>query len=381
MKIMLVRDRNVLNNNWLAYFANLLHERGHEVVIACDTYGKLGVSAPGHELEPGVSLANVNGKTSSPLQNFWRRIRCKVLPSWHLFDRLIKAEKPDVIICYFPVDLYNVTRFQHHKIPIVQMVHGYPPMILDKVLHKNPLSRSFCRRSFLQVNTWQVLMNSYKKEIDPFFAPQNVVRIANPVKQYAENEMADLSAEKKRIVYVARIEKKTKRPHLLVEAFAKIAADFPDWKVEIWGMRKYPDYEKEINDFIAAHRLENQVALMGYTQDVEGLYRSADIHAFPSASEGFSLAIADAMSIGLPHVGFKDAHSVNEIIVDGHNGFLADDVDDFAAKLKTLMKDKELRIKFGRNAHEDMKAYTPEILMNQWEELFQKLCPSAAKPL
>ena len=51
---MLVRDRNVLNNNWLAYFANLLHERGHEVVIACDTYGKLGVSAPGHELEPGV---------------------------------------------------------------------------------------------------------------------------------------------------------------------------------------------------------------------------------------------------------------------------------------------------------------------------------------
>ena len=262
------------------------------------------------------------------------------------------------------------------SIPIVQMVHGYPPMILDKVLHKNPLSRAFCRQSFARINTWQVLMNSYKKEIDPFFAPQNVVRIANPVKQYAENEMADLSAEKKRIIYVARIEKKTKRPHLLVEAFAKIAAEFPDWKVEIWGMRKYPEYEKEINDFIRAHNLTGQVALMGYTEDVEGLYRRADIHAFPSASEGFSLAIADAMSIGLPHVGFKDAHSVNEIIVNGHNGFLADNVDDFAAKLKILMKDKELRIKFGHNAHKDMKAYAPEILMNQWEELFQKLCPA-----
>lgn len=163
---------------------------------------------------------------------------------------------------------------------------------------------------------------------------------------------------------------------MLVEAFAKIAAEFPDWKVEIWGMRKYPEYEKEINDFIRAHNLTGQVTLMGYTEDVEGLYRRADIHAFPSASEGFSLAIADAMSIGLPHVGFKDAHSVNEIIVDGHNGFLADNVDDFAAKLKILMKDKELRIKFGHNAHEDMKAYAPEILMNQWEELFQKLCPA-----
>ena len=92
--------------------------------------------------------------------------------------------------------------------------------------------------------------------------------------------MADLSAEKKRIIYVARIEKKTKRPHLLVEAFAKIAAEFPDWKVEIWGMRKYPEYEKEINDFIRAHNLTGQVTLMGYTEDVEGLYRRADIHAF-----------------------------------------------------------------------------------------------------
>ena len=44
--------------------------------------------------------------------------------------------------------------------------------------------------------------------------------------------------------------------------------------------------------------------------------------------------------------------------------------------MKILIKDKELRIKFGHNAHEDMKAYAPEILMNQWEELFQKLCPA-----
>ena len=43
MKILLVRDRNVLNTNWLVFYANLLAERGHDVVIACDTYGKLGV--------------------------------------------------------------------------------------------------------------------------------------------------------------------------------------------------------------------------------------------------------------------------------------------------------------------------------------------------
>ncbi len=373
MKLMLVRDRNVLNTNWLVYLANLLSQQGHNVTIACDTYAKVGTPAPGNSLDPRVKIANLNAKTASPLNNLYRKVRGKLLPSWFRFDKLIKAEKPDVIICYFPVDLYNVTRFQRHNIPIIQMVHGYPPVIFDKVLKKNPLARAWCRRSFLQVNTFQVLMNSYKDKIDSFFAPKNIVRIANPVQQYAEAETVDLNNEKKRIIYVARIEKNIKRPHLLVEAFAKIAKDFPDWKVEIWGLRKYPKYDKEINSFIAEHHLENQVALMGYNTDVEGLYRSADIHAFPSSCEGFSLAIADAMALGLPHVGFKDAHSVNEIIVDGHNGFLAGDVDEFAAKLKRLMEDKVLRLEFGKNAREDMKAYAPEVLMRQWEELFKKI--------
>ena len=49
MKILLVRDRNVLNTNWLVFYANLLAERGHDVVIACDTYGKLGVLAEGNK--------------------------------------------------------------------------------------------------------------------------------------------------------------------------------------------------------------------------------------------------------------------------------------------------------------------------------------------
>ena len=216
-------------------------------------------------------------------------------------------------------------------------------------------------------------MNSYKDKVDPFFEAKNIVRIANPVKQYKEDELVDLSKEKKKIIYVARVERKIKQPHLLIEAFAQIAKDFPDWKVEIWGTAKYEDYNQEIANFIKEHQLENQVSLAGYTMDIEGLYRSADIHAFPSNCEGFSLAIADAMSIGLPHIGFDYAHSVNEIIIDGHNGFLAKDVDDFADKLKKLMSDKELRIKFGKNAHEDMKAYAPEIILDQWDELFKQI--------
>ena len=114
--------------------------------------------------------------------------------------------------------------------------------------------RQICKRSFLQVNTFQVLMNSYKNDIDPFFEPKNIVRIANPVRQYDEKDTVDLTDEKKKIIYVARVEKKIKQPHILVEAFAKIAKDFPDWKVEIWGIKKYPEYDAEINSLIQKNK-------------------------------------------------------------------------------------------------------------------------------
>lgn len=370
---MLVKDRNVLSNNWLLLFAKLLHQSGHDVHIVCDTYDKVGQIPSGNELPESIRFTNLNPRTLSVIVNLWHKIRGSLLPACFRFKRLIKREKPDVIISYFPKDLSNVTTFQQHNIPIIQMVHGYPPVIFDKILHKNKLSRKIWQKKLSQIHTYQVLLNSYIKDINPILAPKNIVSIANPVKQYANDKIVDLNVEKKRIIYVARVEKTIKRPHLLVEAFAQIAHEFSDWKVEIYGARKYPQYDKEINDFITVHHLENQVFLMGYTEDIENVYRNADIQAFPSSCEGFSLAIADGMSLGIPHIGFKDAYSVNEIIMDGKNGFLAEDVNDFAAKLKILMQDKALRIKFGRQAHEDMKAYTPEIIMQKWENLLQSV--------
>ena len=374
MKIMLARDRNVLNTNWLVYYANLLAERGHEVVIACDTYSKLGNLAPSFSLHQNVRVANLSGKVeNNKIVDFYHRVRAKAIPAYFRFNELIKKEKPEMIVCYFPVDLFNITRFQNHNIPIVLMVHNWPPLILDKYLKKSNLIKWFYKMSFQKIGAFHVLLPSFAFDIDKWYEPKHIEVIANPVEQIKDKDIADLSVEKKKIIYITRIEKSVKQPHVLVEAFNKIAKEFPDWKVEIYGLRKYPDYDKEIMDFIKNNGLENQVFLMGYSKDLPSVYRGADIHAFPSNCEGFSLAIADAMAYGLPHIGFKHAHSINEVIIDGHNGFLADDIDDFANKLKTLMIDKELRIKMGQNARNDMKNYAPNVIIDKWEKLLNEV--------
>ena len=116
--------------------------------------------------------------------------------------------------------------------------------------------------SFQKIGAFHVLLPSFAFDIDKWYEPKHIEVIANPVEQIKDKDIADLSVEKKKIIYITRIEKSVKQPHVLVEAFNKIAKEFPDWKVEIYGLRKYPDYDKEIMDFIKNNGLENQVFLM-----------------------------------------------------------------------------------------------------------------------
>lgn len=86
------------------------------------------------------------------------------------------------------------------------------------------------------------------------------------------------------------------------------------------------------------------------------------------------LALIEAMSSGLPAIGYKSCPSVNELIIDGYNGFLCDDgIDDFAEKMKILMQNEELRKQMGQNAKESMKQFAPEKIWNQWEDLMKKV--------
>ena len=366
MKVMIVKDRNVLNTKFLAQFVNSLHRIGFDVTVVCDSYKKQG---SGVTLDEGVRFINLNGKTKNPFFNLYRFLRGKLFRPVKRFSRVIAEEKPDVIICYFMVDLVNVLYRQTHDVPVIMMMHGYPPIMLGNLMRKKPYMRQIYRQVMDKAAAFHVLMKSYEPTIAQFCTPKRVVTIPNEVVQINPEERTDLSVEKKKIIYVARIEKEGKRHHLLVESFGELFQEFPDWHLEFWGMQKYPAYERELMKLAAKYGAENNVHIKGYHPKIQEVYRQADIHAFPSAHEGFSLALADGMACGLPSIGFADAPSVNELIIEGHNGFLAKDRQDFTKKLRRLMQDQGLRQAFGKNAVKDMEAYAPEKVIELWRRL------------
>ena len=76
----------------------------------------------------------------------------------------------------------------------------------------------------------------------------------------------------------------------------------------------------------------------------------ADVFAFPSQNrlEGFGLAVAEAMAIGLPVV-VADMPGVREVIEPGVEGLLTEPLiaKDVAAKVRTLLDDPALRRRMG----------------------------------
>lgn len=252
-------------------------------------------------------------------------------------------------------------------LPMVSMCHFNADWILGRC--------SSVERAALQQST--VLQVLTEEDVHIFAAKlpkAHVVRIPNIVPQY---EGIDWAKEHKEplLIDVARLDKGQKRQHLLIEAFAKVAKENPDWRMEFYGSEQDSrKYTTQLKHLVKAYHLEERVCFRGDVTDVLSVYRRAAIFGFPSAYEGFPLAMTEAMSAGLPVVAYQSCPAVNQLVKDGVNGFLVEDgVEPLADALGKLMKDAKLRETLGRQGREDMKEYEEKKVYDRWENLLGEI--------
>lgn len=277
---------------------------------------------------------------------------------------ILESGNPDVVICYELRSMVAIAECGYPLSQIVVMFHMDTDSILKSLSEKQ---ESILRK----VRYIQVLLDSYRLRMVEL-GYDNVVCIGNIVPQYKE---PDCLLKEKTIIHVGRLDKIQKRQHILIEAFSKIAHKYPDWRVRFFGGDSSPKtYEQELRQLINKSNLENQVFLMGKTSDIESELRKASIFAFPSAFEGFPLALTEGLGAGLPAIGFENCPAVNELIKDGSNGILCkESTDTLAIGLEELISDENKRISFGKQAQEDMKEYSEEKIYAEWDYLFQKV--------
>lgn len=284
----------------------------------------------------------------------------------HLKD-VLQTVQPDVIVSFQPAASKMLLCDLQTKIPVITMSHGDP----EDYFHTYPKEEI---PALEKSAVCQVLLPSFEKHLKDHLPNVKTVVIGNAIPQY--DVQADLSAQKDtyKILFVGRLSKNHKRPHLLIEAFAGLADEFPHWNVELWGAEDGKAYYKELQLLIRKYHLEKRIFLQGTTNQVPHILEKGDIFAFPSAYEGFSLALGEAMSMGLPSVAYTSCESVCGMVENGKTGILCNDgIEPFQQGLKKLMDNRNLRIAMGNNARNAMKQFAPQVIWDTWENLLNQI--------
>lgn len=163
----------------------------------------------------------------------------------------------------------------------------------------------------------------------------------------------------------------------LIEAVALLRPDLPnfsDLAVLLAGEASDPAYLATLKTRLAELSLEDTVHLIGFEPDVRTLLAHAEILVHPSHSEGFGMAILEAMAAGKPVVATRSG-GPEEIVEAGVSGLLvpAQDPESLADAIRTVLTDSETAAALGRQAAERSLHFGLDQTARKTEEIYRRL--------
>jgi len=189
---------------------------------------------------------------------------------------------------------------------------------------------------------------------------------------------------RKKIILCAGTIGPRKGQTLLAEAFARIAKQFPDWKLVFIGRADDDAMIRRIREIIARQKLEVQIQFLGSRGDDElrDWMRQSAIFAMPSVYEGLGLSLQEAQFYGCACVATRCGGTA-DLIEDGENGFLVPvgQPAPLAAALGKLMTDEKLRERFSRRAPQSVleKNMTAGKMVENYERLYLETSRASLK--
>lgn len=189
----------------------------------------------------------------------------------------------------------------------------------------------------------------------------DVCVIPNPIISFGSKKASLIN---KKVIAVGRLAF-PKNFSSLISAWKYVIERHADWTLEIWGEG---ELRTELEEQIRNNQLTNNIFLKGYTYDIFSPLYEASIFTLTSLFEGLPLVIIEAMSCGVPVVSYACPCGPQDIIADGHDGFLVPVNNEkvLADRICRLIEDKELRKEMGKAARlkaeqYDIKKYHPYV--------------------
>ena len=182
--------------------------------------------------------------------------------------------------------------------------------------------------------------------------------------------------EKKQIGYIGRIEVEKGVLHL-VDAFAEIKDEFPEWNLMFVGAG---GAKNDLYSYILSKNLEKQVKFkIAVNHDsVVSVLQNLDILVLPSYDtfewrEQFGHILIEAMSCKIPVIG-STGGEISNVIKDAGFVFEQKNIEQLSDKLKTLMNDKELRFLLAEKGWKRVKEnFSHEAIAQKTYQFFKSI--------
>jgi glycosyltransferase involved in cell wall biosynthesis len=156
-----------------------------------------------------------------------------------------------------------------------------------------------------------------------------------------------------------------KNHFMLIEAFARLLESHPEVTLALTGAKGSAQWGTArstaggIAEEVRARGIGERVRPLGYVpaRDLDALYRGAVALVFPSRFEGFGAPILEAWARGCPVIA-ADATSLPEVVGDAGYLLSPDNADEWAAAMRDLVEDEDLRLIYARAGAERVKLFT-----------------------
>ncbi len=329
----------------IALITDAWYPQVNGVVRVTDTVRSI-LAARGYE----VLVIDPSSFTSVTIP-FYREIRLALFPARQL-NRILSDFKPDAIHLQSEGPLgFAARRYcRKNKLPFTTWYHTHFHFYLDMRLKGlRRVVMSVARRFHNSSVRTFVSTESLKKELEgQRFTNLAVVPLGVDTELFKRNLAPPVPPMQKPVyVFFSRLAQE-KNPEaflqLQLQGTKLVIGDGPD-REEL--EQKYPD-----------------ATFVGYKkgQELVDYLSSADVMVFPSRTETFGLAALEALACGVP-VAAHDVLGPRDIITEGVDGYLSDDLAEAAQKCLTLDREacrtKALKFSWEHSADAFLKNLAP----------------------
>ena len=342
----------------ITFFADSLGNGGAQRVISILTqqYAMAGIpveivlyydSVPFFDIHPDVRITYVQRETQS--KNLLKNI------AWlrHYFIR-----NADLVVSFLAqFNMIALAAAFGTKIPVIVADRNDP-----RHMPKQAPVR-LARNQMYHLANAVVVQTQHNKKYFSQKLQEKCRIIYNPVDLQDQKGMALRTEKKRRIVSAARLMKQ-KNQLMLIESFAQIKQDFPDYTLTIYGEGPFRD---TLEARIAELNLTDCVFLPGKVQNVFDCIADADLFVLSSDFEGMPNALIEAMCLGLPVISTK-VSGATDLIEHGHNGLLTEvgDTNQLTECMRQMLADPQLRLRCAGNALEINERLQVDGIIRQW---------------